>query len=208
MTPIVIPLRQFGAENHLTLPAIPQTPVVTTVPQSRLMMSWWEREIKIWRIDELDSGQRRDEMYLFPGEAEERGRKLLSRIMLEVCAPCYLKFNLPSLVLTQTAHRMKKISPPLLSQPSLRTRATSSLFPQSLVSNFSTSVPPSHHPPPRPCVSERSTFRHLSSSRHLGRNLIRTRREMILTLLWKVHDWSSSRPTGNGLLSLPRLPAS
>lgn len=85
MTPIVIPLRQFGVEHHLTLPAIPQTAIVTTVPESRLMMSWWEREIKIWRIEELNSDRNRDEMYLFPGEAEERGRKLLSRIVLDVC---------------------------------------------------------------------------------------------------------------------------
>lgn len=87
MTPIVIPLRQFNIEHHLTLPAIPQTPIVTTIPESRLMMSWWEREIKIWLIEELNSDRRRDEVYLFPGEAEERGRKLLSRIILDVCTP-------------------------------------------------------------------------------------------------------------------------
>lgn len=85
MTPIVIPLRQFSAEHHLTLPAIPQSPVVTTVPETRLMMSWWEREIKIWHIEGLNSDRRGDEMYLFPGEEDERGRKLVSRIMLDVC---------------------------------------------------------------------------------------------------------------------------
>jgi hypothetical protein len=80
MTPIVIPLRQFAAEHQLALPAIPQTPIVTTVPEHRLMMSWWGREIKIWRIEELDG----DEMYPLTGQEEERGRKLISRIMLNV----------------------------------------------------------------------------------------------------------------------------
>lgn len=97
MTPIVIPLRQFGAEHHLTLPAIPQTPAVTTVPENRLVVSWWEREIKIWRIEELNSDRRGDEMYLFPAEEEERGRKLVSRIMLDVCPP----YHPTSLILTQ-----------------------------------------------------------------------------------------------------------
>ncbi|KAH0613784.1 uncharacterized protein H6S33_005670 [Morchella sextelata] len=78
MTPIVIPLRQFAAEHQLALPAIPQTPIVTTVPEHRLMMSWWGREIKIWRIEELDG----DEMYPLTDQEEERGRKLISRIML------------------------------------------------------------------------------------------------------------------------------
>lgn len=80
MTPIVIPLRQFGAEHQLALPTIPQTPIIITVPEHRLMMSWWGREIKIWRIEELDG----DEMYPLTGQDEERGRKLISRIMLNV----------------------------------------------------------------------------------------------------------------------------
>jgi U3 small nucleolar RNA-associated protein 4 len=86
MTPIIIPLRQFSNENHLTFPAVPQEPIVTSVPESRLIMSWWEREVKIWRIEELgyDSNLRGDELYMFPGEQEERGRKLLSRMVLSV----------------------------------------------------------------------------------------------------------------------------
>ncbi|KAL7275932.1 U3 small nucleolar RNA-associated protein 4 [Rhizina undulata] len=82
MTPIVIPLRNFGNEFHLTIPGTPQSPILSTVPQSRLMMSFWEREVKVWRIEELNQVARNDELYLYPGEEEERGRKLLSRIML------------------------------------------------------------------------------------------------------------------------------
>ncbi|CAZ79716.1 unnamed protein product [Tuber melanosporum] len=83
MTPIIIPLRQFLDESHLTIPAVPQSPIVTSVPESRLIMSWWEQEIKIWRIQELGYDENKgDELYLFPGEEEGRGRRLLSRIVL------------------------------------------------------------------------------------------------------------------------------
>ncbi|PWW79868.1 WD40 repeat-like protein [Tuber magnatum] len=83
MTPIIIPLRQFFDEAQLEIPAVPQSPIVTSVPESRLIMSWWEREVKIWRIQELGYDEKKgDELYLFPGEEEGRGRKLLSRIVL------------------------------------------------------------------------------------------------------------------------------
>ncbi|CUS10651.1 unnamed protein product [Tuber aestivum] len=85
MTPIIIPLRQFLDEAQLEIPAVPQSPIVTSVPESRLIMSWWEQEVKIWRIQELGYDENKgDELYLFPGEEEGRGRKLLSRIVLAV----------------------------------------------------------------------------------------------------------------------------
>jgi len=88
MTPIIIPLRQFLDEAHLEIPALPQSPIVTSVPESRLIMSWWEQEVKIWRIQELGYDENKgDELYLFPGEEEGRGRELLSRIVLAVSSP-------------------------------------------------------------------------------------------------------------------------
>ncbi|KAI5805048.1 WD40-repeat-containing domain protein, partial [Geopyxis carbonaria] len=76
MTPIIVPFRNFTTENHLTLPLVPQSPIVTSVPESRLIMSQWEREIKIWKLEELSEE--------LPQNLEnpDQGRKLLSRIIL------------------------------------------------------------------------------------------------------------------------------
>ena len=82
MTPIIIPLREFPNETYLTISAVPQTPIVDSVPESRLVMSWWEREVKIWRIEEL--GYDGAESCLLPTEEGGRGRKLVSKIMLSV----------------------------------------------------------------------------------------------------------------------------
>ncbi|KAF2085179.1 WD40 repeat-like protein [Saccharata proteae CBS 121410] len=48
--PIVLPLRQFGIEYSRALPALPQSPPVTSAAQSRLLVSWWDREVRIWRV--------------------------------------------------------------------------------------------------------------------------------------------------------------
>jgi U3 small nucleolar RNA-associated protein 4 len=81
MTPIIIPFRGFTTENHRTLPLVPQNPIVTTIPDRRILMSYWEREVKIWHIEELSE--------IIPADLhlddETQGRKLLSRIILGVC---------------------------------------------------------------------------------------------------------------------------
>ncbi|KAJ5156109.1 hypothetical protein N7492_008912 [Penicillium capsulatum] len=49
-TPVVLPLREFGKEHHRKLPNLPQTPQLTSSPSSRLVMSFWDREVSLWRI--------------------------------------------------------------------------------------------------------------------------------------------------------------
>jgi len=82
MTPIIIPFRSFTIENHRTLPLVPQSPIVTSLPDHRILMSFWEREVKIWKIEELSEVMSAD---LNLGD-EDQGRKLLSRIILGVCS--------------------------------------------------------------------------------------------------------------------------
>ncbi|EGC48700.1 small nucleolar ribonucleoprotein complex subunit [Histoplasma capsulatum var. duboisii H88] len=48
--PVVVPLREYGAEHHRKLSNLPQIPQIASSPSSRLLMSWWEREINIWYI--------------------------------------------------------------------------------------------------------------------------------------------------------------
>ncbi|KAI0169888.1 WD40 repeat-like protein [Hypoxylon sp. FL1284] len=48
--PIVLPLREAGMENHRTLSHLPQNPPVQSAPKSRLIVSWWEREVHVWRL--------------------------------------------------------------------------------------------------------------------------------------------------------------
>ncbi|KAJ5500161.1 hypothetical protein N7453_009212 [Penicillium expansum] len=49
-TPIVLPLREFGKEHHRKLSSLPQIPQLTSSPSSRLVMSFWDREVSLWRV--------------------------------------------------------------------------------------------------------------------------------------------------------------
>lgn len=49
-TPVVLPLREFGKEHHRKLSSLPQIPQLASSPSSRLVMSFWDREISIWRV--------------------------------------------------------------------------------------------------------------------------------------------------------------
>ncbi|KAJ9158494.1 WD40 repeat-like protein [Coniochaeta hoffmannii] len=49
-TPVVIPLRGAGKENHRTLSHLPQSLAVQSAPKARLILSWWGREVHLWQI--------------------------------------------------------------------------------------------------------------------------------------------------------------
>ncbi|KAI1171786.1 WD40-repeat-containing domain protein [Nemania sp. FL0916] len=49
-TPIVMPLQKAGIENHRTLSSLPQNPPLQSAYKSRLIISWWDREVSIWRL--------------------------------------------------------------------------------------------------------------------------------------------------------------
>ena len=80
--PIITPIQQFGKEYHRTLSALPQQPPVCSARSKRLMVSWWEREIGIWRIPKhRNSPDMYEEHDQFD---EERRIKLVSKIELQV----------------------------------------------------------------------------------------------------------------------------
>ncbi|KAL1848611.1 U3 small nucleolar RNA-associated protein [Paecilomyces lecythidis] len=49
-SPVVLPMREFGKEHHRKLSSLPQIPQITSSPSSRLIMSFWDREVSIWRM--------------------------------------------------------------------------------------------------------------------------------------------------------------
>lgn len=53
--PIIVPIREFDTEHSRTLPALPQSPPVTSAPRARLLVSWWDREVRIWRVKKRDA---------------------------------------------------------------------------------------------------------------------------------------------------------
>lgn len=74
--PVVIPLREHGRENHRTISSLPQTPQVVSAPSARLLVSWWEREVDIWRINPRPRST--DAI-----ETEMRSRKLVARMAIK-----------------------------------------------------------------------------------------------------------------------------
>jgi U3 small nucleolar RNA-associated protein 4 len=54
--PIVVPIRQFGKELSRGLPALPHTPPLVSARDARLMVSWWNCELRVWRVKSQDDG--------------------------------------------------------------------------------------------------------------------------------------------------------
>ncbi|KAF4635528.1 hypothetical protein G7Y89_g2565 [Cudoniella acicularis] len=80
-SPTVMPLKQFGFENQRALPFLPQEGVTQSAWRKRLLMSWWEREVHIWRLakpsDPLPESEDIDE------EPAARNRKLVAKILIK-----------------------------------------------------------------------------------------------------------------------------
>ncbi|RDL31142.1 WD40 repeat-like protein [Venustampulla echinocandica] len=80
-SPTVLPLNQFGFENQRALPFLPQESIIQSAPRKRLMMSWWEREVYIWRLGKLGKPHAHSE------DADEefasRNRKLVAKILIK-----------------------------------------------------------------------------------------------------------------------------
>jgi len=74
-----MPLHKAGLENHRALSALPQDPPLQSARKSRLIISWWDREVSIWRLpsslsDLVDNSN---------GEQiAAKNRKLLARILI------------------------------------------------------------------------------------------------------------------------------
>ena len=48
--PVVTPFRLFGAENHLSLSALPNLVPIASTSQDRMLASWWDREINLCKV--------------------------------------------------------------------------------------------------------------------------------------------------------------
>lgn len=79
-TPMVIPLKEFGSQYHRALPFLPQATAVKSAPSKRLVMSFWDREVHIWRLGKItkaSAGSEESESELSP-----KNRKLVAKIKI------------------------------------------------------------------------------------------------------------------------------
>ncbi|OCL01380.1 WD40 repeat-like protein [Glonium stellatum] len=56
--PILVPIREFGKQLNRTLSALPQVPPLTSAPTSRLLVSWWDSEVRIWRVQRQSTAEK------------------------------------------------------------------------------------------------------------------------------------------------------
>ena len=75
VAPTVIPLREYGKEHLRSLPSFPQASPVSSAPRARLLVSWWDKSVYIWRIARPASVDATPE--------PQRPRKLVARIRLD-----------------------------------------------------------------------------------------------------------------------------
>lgn len=81
-SPVVLPLKELGRENHRTLPNLPQQPPLQSAPKARFVMSWWDREVNIWKIRQsFDSLY--DNENGTTNEDLNKNRKLLKTILVK-----------------------------------------------------------------------------------------------------------------------------
>ncbi|KAL8778250.1 MAG: hypothetical protein Q9213_007502 [Squamulea squamosa] len=79
--PIIVPIREFGKEHHRTLPGLPQQPPICSAPKRRLLMSWWDREISIWRI--ATSLPKLGEHIDFEDLPQSPSKKLVAKVLIQ-----------------------------------------------------------------------------------------------------------------------------
>ncbi|KAI9749020.1 MAG: hypothetical protein M4579_007042 [Chaenotheca gracillima] len=48
---VVVPIQKHHTENSRKISTLPQDPQVQSAPRRRLLMSWWDREVWIWRVN-------------------------------------------------------------------------------------------------------------------------------------------------------------
>jgi U3 small nucleolar RNA-associated protein 4 len=53
--PVVAPLKQWQNEHHRALPHLPQKSQMSSSSKGRLMLTWWEHEVCIWRLPRKES---------------------------------------------------------------------------------------------------------------------------------------------------------
>jgi U3 small nucleolar RNA-associated protein 4 len=78
--PVIMPLKEIGRENHRMVSNLPQQPPINSARQTRLIVSWWEREVHVWVLRKSASDIVND-----PAEDNNlnQNRKLLKTIVIK-----------------------------------------------------------------------------------------------------------------------------
>jgi U3 small nucleolar RNA-associated protein 4 len=103
--PVVIPLRELHTQYHRSLPHLPQKPQISSAPQSRLMLTWWDREISIWYL----SRPRGEDDSTGDVVADDESHQLVAKLLLrgeENITSAHLAAN-GTLVVVATAAAVK-----------------------------------------------------------------------------------------------------
>jgi len=74
-------LKEFGREQQRTLPCLPQKPIVQSAASKRLIISWWDREVYVWRLAKPFKKLTQSEDS--ENELEVQNRKLVTKIILK-----------------------------------------------------------------------------------------------------------------------------
>lgn len=75
-----MPLKTSGVEDHRSLPHLPQTPPLASARRARMIVSWWDREIQVWRLYKTPGKLAES---LEKGEDIDQNRKLLKSILVK-----------------------------------------------------------------------------------------------------------------------------
>ncbi|KAL2756998.1 hypothetical protein ACRALDRAFT_1049245 [Sodiomyces alcalophilus JCM 7366] len=82
-SPIVLPLKELGRENHRTLPNLPQQPPLQSAAKARLIMGWWNQEVHIWKLRQPFDGLYNNTNGNVTSEDLDKNRKLLKTILIK-----------------------------------------------------------------------------------------------------------------------------
>lgn len=78
---VIVPLKEMGRENHRTVSGLPQQPPLISASKARFMVSWWDREIHLWVLQQSAS-----DLAKLNGENDydiNQNRKLLKTIVVK-----------------------------------------------------------------------------------------------------------------------------
>ncbi|KAK1994929.1 U3 small nucleolar RNA-associated protein [Colletotrichum falcatum] len=81
-SPVVLPLKELGRENHRTLSGLPQSPPLASAPSARMVVGWWDREIHIWKLHSSFGGLY-DDTAADAHASLDKNRKLLKTILVK-----------------------------------------------------------------------------------------------------------------------------
>ncbi|KAM3523547.1 hypothetical protein NHJ13051_005053 [Beauveria bassiana] len=78
---VIVPLKEMGREHHRTISSLPQQPPLISASKARFMVSWWDREIHLWLLQNSAS-----DLTKLDGESDfdiNQNRKLLKTIVVK-----------------------------------------------------------------------------------------------------------------------------